>query len=333
MNDIGAASSVSLSRLLRSGLVRPRLATPVHLDGKRIIVTGASPGSIGFETAKALAQWGAEVTVTTRAQPEALATVLSDAARRPIDAITLDLCDAATVERFVATYRQRHGERLDVLINNAGVHLDLLSKWKQPRRSADGFEIHWRSNYLGTMHLTHRLLPLLCSAAAASGDARIVNLVSQLHTRGRNDQLFERTRPYHSWAAYGLSKLALIHAGFEIQRRYAQRSQLQAYCLHPGAVLTDIASKGLAGHPRVEALRKALRPIEAFFLLTAAEGAQTSLHCATRPGLAGGLYYRNCQAAKPSADSEDAAVAARLWDATASWSQAVGAPYQARYQK
>ena len=303
---------------LRQRLLRPPRATAVDLSGRRIVVTGASAGSIGYETARALAAWGAQVTVTTRGKPEALAALLSPAGR--VDALALDLADAGSVGTFVARYRERHGDRLDVLINNAGVHLDLLSQWKQPQLSADGHEIQWRTNYLGTMQLTHRLLPLLLHSAAAAGSdgARVVNVVSQLHARGRNDQLFECTRPYHSWDAYGLSKLALVHASFELQRLYAERG-LQSYCLHPGAVLTDIASKGLAGNPGIEAVRKALRPIEAFFLLTPEEGAQTSLYCATHPHLPGGRYFRACAAAAASADAGDAAVAARLWQTTAAW--------------
>jgi retinol dehydrogenase-12 len=324
MDDARTASApapASLAARIRSRLIAAPRATPADLRGRRIIVTGASAGSIGFHTASTLAAWGAEVTVTARSRPEALAAMLGRSGE--VDAIALDLADAASVESFAATYVRRHGERLDVLINNAGVHLDLLSQWKQPHLSADGFEIQWRTNYLGTMHLTQRLLPLLLNAGAASGDARIVNLVSQLHLRGRNDQLFERTRPYNSWDAYGLSKLALVHATFEIQRRYEQH-YLQAFCLHPGAVLTDIASKGLAGNPAIEAVRKALRPIEAFLLLTPEEGAQTSLHCAAQPQLQGGRYFRACAPAQPSAEAADAATAARLWQRTQSWIDGLG---------
>lgn len=318
-----------MSSRIRSWLIRAPRAAPVNLDGAAVIVTGSSPGSIGYQTAQTLAAWGARVTVTRRSQPQALADALNadaHAAGLPprVDAIALDLADAASVRGFVATYRQRHGEQLDVLVNNAGLHLDLLSQWKQPQLSADGHEIHWRSNYLGTMQLSHALLPLLLRTAGQRGGARIVNLVSQLHAKGRNRELFARTRPYNSWEAYGLSKLALVHASFELQRRYAAQG-LQAYCLHPGAVLTDIAAKGLSGNPAIEAVRNALRPVEAFLLLTPEEGAQTSILCATQPGLPGGHYYRRCRPARASAESDDSAVAARLWDATADWLRSLDA--------
>jgi NAD(P)-dependent dehydrogenase (short-subunit alcohol dehydrogenase family) len=316
-----------LSRRLRALFAAAPCAEPVDLRGRNIIVTGASPGSIGFETARILADWGASITVTTRSNPQALrdALLARMAGTHPqVTAQALDLCRADSVARFVDWYRATQGMRLDALINNAGVHLDLLSQWKEPQLSADGFEIHWRTNYLGTSHLTHLLLPLLREAAQQSGEARAVNVVSMLHRKGSNAGLFEGPRPYNSWVAYGLSKLALVHATFEMQRRFAGSSKVQAYCLHPGAVFTNIAGKGLAGNRMIEAVRNALAPVEGFFLLTPEEGAQTQIHCATHPGLAGGLYYDQCRPKAASAEAEDARVAARLFDETETWVKSLG---------
>lgn len=314
---------------LRRLFVHPALVAPVDLRGRQIVVTGAGPDSIGEATARTLAAWGATVVVTTRSVETAASA--ADAITRGLPANcpgrvvghALDLCDAASVARFVDGYRHAQGERLDALINNAGVHLDLRSQWRAPRLTADGHEIHWRTNYLGTMHLTHRLLPLLRATASRQGEARIVNVVSMLHARGRNAALFggpAALQPYNSWVAYGCSKLALVHATRELQRRHAAEG-VQAYCLHPGAVLTRIADKGLAGQTLLAAVRRAFAPVEAFFLLTPDEGAQTQIHCATRPltELASGRYYRDCRPAQASADAGDAAVAARLWDETQAW--------------
>src|SRR3954447_3353864 len=151
-------------------------ARPVDLDGRTVVVTGASPGSLGFATARALADWGADVVVTTRADTAATLAALSGV-RRSVAGHPLDLTDPASVERFAAWF-ERTADRLDVLVHNAavplglprkagepGVHLDLRSKWSDPRRTADGHEIHWRTNYLGTAHLTNRLLPQLLSTA------------------------------------------------------------------------------------------------------------------------------------------------------------------------
>lgn len=309
---------------IRHLLVSAPYAEVRDLRGKTAIVTGTAVGSIGYETASTLARWGAKVIITSRSAPQPLAQGMSKALQRDginavIDAHPLDLSQAASVETFANWYRNTHGDQLDILINNAGIHLDLLSQWKTPHLTEDGHELHWRTNYLGTMHLTHLLLPLLQNAGQRGGDARVVNVVSQLHTKGVNADLFAPSAAYNSWVAYGTSKLGLVHACNEIQRRFVASDHVQAYCLHPGAVFTNIADKGLNGNPTLEALRKSMAPIERFFLLTPEEGAQTQIHCASHPELAGGLYYQKCQASPSSAESHDAAVSARLWDATSAW--------------
>jgi NAD(P)-dependent dehydrogenase (short-subunit alcohol dehydrogenase family) len=311
------ASSVYQS--IRRFFVKAPFAHQQDLTGKTVIVTGCAPGSIGFETARTLADWGATVIVTTRSTVEktvqALRAVTTGGA---VDGHTLDLASADSVAAFVAWFEKKYAGQLDILVNNAGIHLDLLSQWKAPQLTADGFEIQWRTNYLGTMHLTHLLLPLLQASGKKTGDARIVNVVSQLHSKGFNAGL-SGSYPYNSWTAYGMSKLALVHATFELQRRYAATDHVQAYCLHPGAVFTNIADKGLAGNGWLQAVRHAMSPVERFSLLTPEEGAQTSIHCASHPDAAGGQYYQQCRPRAASADSADTAVAAQLWDKTISW--------------
>lgn len=311
---------------LRSQLIKAPVARQVDLAGKNIVVTGAAIGSLGFATARILASWGAHVMVTTRAKTDVVVTALRAALdisqRDNLTGHPLDLCDRRSVLRFAQWCQENAGGRLDILVNNAGIHLDLLSQWKQPKRTADGFELHWRTNYLGTVHLTQLLLPQLLQAAEKTGDARIVNVVSQLHRMGSNAGLFTATAPYDSWVAYGNSKLALMHYTFELQRRFFSQN-LQSYCLHPGAVVTNIAGKGLAGNPVIETLRNAFAPIERFFLNTVDEGAQTILYCASERNLQGGRYFKRCRASTPAADAMDGSVAGRLWDDTQAWLAAV----------
>jgi retinol dehydrogenase-12 len=310
--------------LVRRRFVTAPYAEPVDLRGKTILVTGATPGSLGFETARTLASWGGSVVVTARSHPDDAVGSLRERLQRAdspglVDGHALDLSRRDSVVGFARWFTETHGDRLDVLVNNAGIHLDLLSRWKEPRLSDDGVEIQWRTNYLGTAHLTYLLLPLLEKTGLATTDARIVNVVSQLHKKGANDDMFGATRPYNSWTAYGNSKLALVHMTTELQRRYAMRSHLQAYCLHPGSVFTNVAAKGLEGTGFIEKVRNALSPIEAFFLKTPEEGAQTQIYCATHPGLPGGFYYEDCRRSEASADAAAPAIATRLWAETADW--------------
>ncbi|MCG8312409.1 MAG: SDR family NAD(P)-dependent oxidoreductase [Pseudomonadales bacterium] len=298
-------------------------ATPVDMTGKQIVVTGCAPGSIGYLTAKTLVAWGADVVITTRSGTEQVVTRLQQELANldrcgKLVGYALDLSIAESVLEFTELYRRYQGEHLDVLINNAGIHLDLLAEWKQPRLTPDNFEIHWRTNYLGSAHLTHELLPLLLNAAEMSGDARVVNIVSHLHEKGHNSQFFAQTEAYNSWHAYGQSKLALIHHAMEIERRFAAKG-LHGFAVHPGSIYTNIANRGLAGHPWLQGIRNRLGFLEKRLLLTPEQGVQTQLMCATEPGIATGNYFVRCDISEPSLDAQDFRVANTLWQETEQW--------------
>jgi len=287
------------------------VATPRDLTGRCVVVTGAGPGSIGLATARALAAWGAEVVVTTRATP---------VEPSPGDTVAwhpLDLADRASVESFAGWLLDRYDGRLDALVNNAGIHLDLRSTWSEPPL-VDGHEVHWRTNYLGTAQLTRLLLPALLARAAHTGDARVVHVVSKLHARGTNAAMFgESAAPYDSWAAYGTSKLALVHHAAELHRRHGGEG-LRTASLHPGSVFTHVADRGLETSPVLGRLRRLVRPLERRILLTPEQGAQTTLHCVTDPDVRHG-YFRGCAPAEPSVDALDVVASSRLWDRTEAW--------------
>src|ERR1700744_3257239 len=114
----------SLHRLL----LRPAFAAPADLRGRHAVVTGTAPGSIGYETARRLAAWGATVTVSTRSDPRELVERLRRDSGGEVRGHALDLAAPASVRAFAQACREDHGARLDILVNNAGVHLDLLSQ-------------------------------------------------------------------------------------------------------------------------------------------------------------------------------------------------------------
>ncbi len=347
--DMPNPISKTAGHLIRMFLPKP-MAAPVNLSGRHVIVTGASPGSLGYETARILAGWGATV-VATRVRGVALmeAALKDDLYKRGADADNLtahalDLRDPDSVNAFANWYRDSHQRRLHVLVNNAGIHRKTLAPRKEPPLTEDGFEVHWRTNYLGAFHLTCALLPLLQRTGLESGDARVVNVSSGLHDRVGNADLFgeiaHRHRPnrdlsrrnlphgdlpphdmpcYHSWDAYGKSKLAMNHMAFEIERRFAESHNLHAVAVHPGVVMTNLtlpqAFEGRIG----KAVHRISSALASLVLLSPYSGAQTVVMCASRRELQGGRYYERCAISEPSADSLDADASKRLWEQSEQW--------------
>jgi NAD(P)-dependent dehydrogenase (short-subunit alcohol dehydrogenase family) len=276
--------------------------------GRTAIVTGANTG-IGFETARMLALKGATVVLACR-NPEkgqaALSRILHQNPEGTVTFEALDLSDLDAVAWFAARFAASH-ERLDLLINNAGVMVPPLGRTKQ------GFELQFGTNHLGHFALTSRLLPLVLRTPAA----RIVVVASTAQRAGRidfDDLNWER-RPYRAWAAYGQSKLANMMFALELHRRLsAAGADVRATAAHPGWTATDLQ--------RTAGLARLLNPVVA---MAPAEGALPTLRAATDPEAAGGSYWGPsglfemtgppAPARIPRAASDEA-VAARLWEAS-----------------
>ena len=307
-------------------LFRPKpMAEPVDMGGRQIIVTGSSPGSIGYETARTLASWGAKVVVTCLRDAPSLGKTLRRDLREDgqdggnVTVRRLDLTDAQSVAEFAAWYADTHDCRLHVLINNAGVHKGVFNRRKVPAPSPDGFEVHWRTNYLGPFHLTSLLLPALQRGGRESGDARILNLVSHLHETVSNESLFAPPPVYNAWDAYGRSKLALAHFTFELQRRLAGQHNVQAFAVDPGSVSTNLTRLEIPEGSPAAPLRKVFPRLDAPILLRPEHGAQTSIMCASRKPLQGGRYYERCGIGEAGATTADREVARRLWEEAEQW--------------
>ena len=307
-------------------------AASVDMSGRRVIVTGASRNSLGYETARILASWGASVVITrTRAVASMERSLRHDLRRTGVDetrvqAHSLDLCDVDSVNGFATWYAMNHDGKLDVLINNAGIHRNILNPRTEPPPSEDGFEIHWRTNYLGTFHLTGLLLPLLKRSGLERGDARVVNVSSHLHDRVKNERLFDGSGRYHSWDAYGLSKLALVHFSFEIQRRFADRYNLQSAALHPGSVYTNLTRTAVLAGRTGSTFRQIGSALASLVLLPLEHGAQTSVMCASEGPWQGGRYYDRCGIAESSDESRDRTASRLLWERSNAWVRTLATP-------
>ena len=313
-----------LEVLYHSVAPKPR-AERVDMSGRKVIVTGVSPQSIGYAVAKTLASWGASVVGTNLDQTdeieERIRGQLEQLGGDPelIRVHALDLCEPPSVREFVDWYRRHANDELHVLVNNAGVLKDIAMRHTMPLLAPDGEEIHWRTNFLGTFHLTHALLPLLHAGGRASGDARVVFLASDVHERVDNAMLFAPPPgSYKSWDAYGRSKLALIHFSNELQRRYAREHNLRTASMHPGTVDSNLITRGLEDTSLLRRLNRLIAPLLSLVFLTREQGAQTPLHCATCVPFEGG-YYERCRVSRASDAANDADVARRVWEYAERW--------------
>ncbi len=268
----------------------------LDLSNVSAIVTGAS-GGLGAESARALAERGARVTITARdtAKGEAAAEqIRKSTGNDRVDVIALELMSPASARAFAKEFAARH-DTLDVLLCNAGVMACPLA------RTADGWESQFATNHLGHFLLTGLLTPLL----VASAPARVISVSSRGHRFSPvvfEDIHFER-RPYDKWSAYGQSKTANVLFAVELDRRLAGRG-VRANALHPGGIVTELG-RHLSPDDIKELLSRA--PGGKMEWKTPEQGAATSTWGATAPELegVGGQYLDDCQIASVRTSEDD----------------------------
>lgn len=268
---------------------RPRLA---HVE-RIAIVTGANSG-VGLETARGLRERGYHVVLAVRSLER------GGSAAREIgggEVMRLDVADLESVRAFAKAFLASH-DRLDVLVNNAGIHTAKL------RRSPQGVESTFATNHLGHFLLTHLLLDVL----KRSAPSRVVNVASEAHRFARGLDL-DGARA--GMAAYASSKLANVMFTYALARRL-DGTGVSVYAVHPGSVRTGWARGAESGLFRFAAA------LASPFLLSPRKGARTSVYAATSPELDGrsGLYLVRSRSARSSALSRDVDAQERLWRAS-----------------
>jgi NAD(P)-dependent dehydrogenase (short-subunit alcohol dehydrogenase family) len=259
----------------------------VDLSGKRAIVTGGASG-IGVETARALAQAGAEVTIAARkldAAEAVAADVRASTGNNAVLVSQLELVDRDSVDALVAAWQGP----LDILVDNAGV-----MAIEELTLSPEGHEMQFATNHLGHFRLAVGLHEAL---AAAPDGARIVSVSSSGHLRSPVifDDLDFKFREYEPWAAYGQSKTANVLFAVEATRRWADDG-IVANALMPGGIVTALQRHLPADY--MEKARK--RGGGSIQLKTPEQGAATSVLLAASPQLegVGGRYFEDCNEAK-----------------------------------
>uniref|UniRef100_A0A4W4FZ18 Uncharacterized protein n=1 Tax=Electrophorus electricus TaxID=8005 RepID=A0A4W4FZ18_ELEEL len=254
-----------------------------RLDGRTVIITGANTG-IGKETACDMAKRGARVVMACRdfiKAEKAAAEIQRSTGNVNVVVRQLDLASLISVRKFVHEFITTE-DRLDILINNAGVMMCPHSL------TEDGFETQFAVNHLGHFLLTLLLLDVL----KRSAPSRVINVSSIAHKGGKIhfDDLNFNQKPYNALVSY-------------------RQKPVTAYALHPGVIRTELGRYVKSRHPLFSAL---LFFPSVILMKTPKEGAQTSIYCAVTEGYA--CCVSDCQLKEPSPEAKDDVTAMRLWD-------------------
>ena len=276
-------------------------ADPVQdLLGRTVLVTGATSG-IGRDTALALASRGAHVVLACRSADRA--RVLADEiAALPGDGtaeqVVIDLADLDSV-RAAAKHVVDRGERVHVLVNNAGVA-------GVRGRTEQGFEVTFGVNHLGPFLFT----TLLLEGLGEIGPERVVTVASKAHfgAKGIDVESLRRLTTRTGLVEYQVSKLCNVLFTRELARR---RPDLDAYAVHPGMIASDIWRP----------IPWPIRPLAVRFMASTEDGAAASVHAITASsdelGPSGGYIDRHTPAEPSAVVTEE--LAGELWRRSEAW--------------
>ncbi len=280
------------------------------LTGRVAVVTGANSG-LGAITARELAQHGCRVVLAVRDTGKGQGAARQIRAAIPAaqaEVRELDLSSLASVRAFAAGLAAEI-PALNLLVNNAGIMAT------PPRRTADGYELQFGTNYLGHFALTGLMLEALGRGEAS----RIVTISSTEHKPGHIhfDDL-QLDRGYAARKAYQQSKMANTIFGIELDRRLrAAGSPVISVLAHPGYAATNLQSAGPTG-----AAALIMKFTNAVIAQSAERGALPQLYAATAPGVRGGQFYGpsgfqemrgDPVEVQPALEARDPQIGRRLW--------------------
>lgn len=263
------------------------------LRNQVILVTGATDG-LGKRVARDLAARGATVLLHGRSREKGEATlqeIREATGNQKLNYYNADFSSLDAV-RQLSEEIQTDQERLDVLINNAGIGAGLRQSRRE--KSADGYELRFAVNYLAPFLLTQRLLPLL----RRSAPARIVNVASV----GQRPIDFDNVMledGYDGLRAYRQTKLALVMFTFDLAEDL-RKTGITVNSLHPATLMSTrmVLETDYFGGP----------------ISTVEEGAHAVEYLATSPELTGvtGEYFDGKQRARANAQAYDKEARRRL---------------------
>lgn len=259
-----------------------------NFEGQSIIlITGATSG-LGREVALALGKAGGHIIVHGRHRGRALEVVeeIRAEGRGSADFYAADLASLDEV-RGLGEAILRDYDRLDVLVNNAGIG---LSGDNNRRTSIDGYELSFAVNYLSGFFLTRMLLPII----PTTPESRIVNIASMAQTPiDFDDPMIENA--YTGARSYGQSKLAQIMFTFDLARELAGAG-IVVNALHPATLMNTHMVQSAGMRPRS----------------SVKEGMEAVLNLITAPDLDSGQYFNGLMPARANDQAYDDKARARL---------------------
>ncbi len=272
------------------------------MQGKTVLITGAD-GDIGRETTLGIARKGAAIVMAcidlNLARPVCEA-VKKESGNSNIELMQIDLASLASIREFAQQFSQKC-QRLDVLINNAGVYCHTRQETR------DGFEKTIGINLLGHFLLINSLLPVIKQTPGS----RIINLSSNAHYQSKFNvsDINWQKRKYSGFPAYADSKLAIVLSTQELAERLKDAG-VTANAVHPGHTATAIWN--IWPGKWYQAL---LDKIINRFMITPEEGAQASIFLAgsDEANNVTGKYFSQKQLKDPSPKCRDAQLQKDLW--------------------
>jgi NAD(P)-dependent dehydrogenase (short-subunit alcohol dehydrogenase family) len=273
--------------------MKPASDATRSIDQQTILITGSTAG-LGLEVARDLHDRGATVLVHGRA-PARLERALAAIGGVEGERMHGFIADFSALEhvRLLAADVNREFDRLDVLVNNAGIAETGGSR----RESADGVELTFAVNFLSHFLLTLELLQLLRSTAPS----RIVNVASIGQAPlDFDDPMLERD--YDGFRAYAQSKLAQISFTLELAERLRAAGErgVTVNALHPATLMDTQMVRRSFGRS----------------LSSVHEGVEATVRLVTDPGLANvsGRYYDGLEESTANPQAYDPAARGRLWE-------------------
>lgn len=269
---------------------------------KRALITGASSG-LGFESAKALAELGYQVTMIARREERLTKAADRIRALNPeakVNEVVLDISNLDLVREFAKGI-----ESVDLLMNNAGL------MGPDFKLSIEGIESQMATNHVG-----HFLLTALLWSKLDAVNGRVISLSSVVHRRGKLktadvDEIrgADESR-YDRWQRYADTKLACLMFARELDvRARLSGSKVQSIAAHPGWAITGLQENFPHQLDR--------------FAQTAKAGAKSQLRAATDASLKGGEFvgpkwelWGEPKLLKGSTRSRDLDIAAKLWQSS-----------------